>query len=67
MSDDKNGSPTSPSRRPRHGSGDRNERAYVIPGDDGDSKGVDARYGPDYSESQGGKAKSPPPKSGAAR
>lgn len=61
------GAPRSPSERSGHGSGDRNESAYVTPGKDPKEKGVDERYGPDYSESEGGSVRRPPPKPGPGR
>lgn len=66
MSENKNNTQSNPSQRPTHGSGDRNGAAYVTPGGTTSKKGVDERYGPNYSESQGGKTKAPP-KSGNSR
>lgn len=60
MSENKNSTQSNPSQRPTHGSGDRNGAAYVTPGGTPSKKGVDERYGPNYSESQGGKTDAPP-------
>lgn len=67
MGKNKDNTQANPSQRPHHGSGDRNESAYVSHGETPRKEGVDERYGPDYSESGGSAVDNAPDKTGSRR